>query len=319
MTRYLITGAQGLVGRYLAAEILRAEDDCAVVGIGRSERADGFFAGERRAPVPPELIPLDGRYRYLQCSLGDPALRDLVREIRPDRIFHLASALHSSPESDLLATNVAGTAALMDAAAHSGALVILGSSGSVYGEPRELPLEECHPCNPAELYGVTKLTAEHVARVKAANGAIGVVTARIFNVVGPGQSESHVCGRLALQLARRGPVLHVGSLDTTRDFIDVRDAASALLLLARRAEPGGTYNVATGRETAIRSVLSTLLEISGRAEKVELVAHAGHPAGVRRHVADIARLRALGFSPRRPLVESLRDLLRYHEAQERPG
>src|SRR5205823_8387016 len=55
--RYLITGAQGLVGRYLTARILDMEPESEVVGIGRSANADGFFthsiptyAGQGRAP-----------------------------------------------------------------------------------------------------------------------------------------------------------------------------------------------------------------------------------------------------------------------------
>ena len=313
MTRYLITGAQGMVGRYLVARILEAEPESVVVGIGRSERADGFFTGDRRAPVPDDLLRLDGRYRYVQCALGDPALRGLVREVRPDCIFHLASALHSAAESDLLATNLAGTAALMEAAAGSGALVVLGSSGSVYGEPRRLPIDESHPCNPAGLYGVTKLAAEHIARIKAAHGGMALVTARIFNVVGPGLSDSHVCAAFAGQLAARTPELQAGRLDTTRDFLDVRDLATALHLLADKGEAGTVYNVASGSETAIRSVLSVLLAVSGLAGKVEVVSRF-HPGGISRQVADISRLRALGYSPRWALVESLRDLFRYHEA-----
>src|SRR5205085_3746093 len=231
--RYLITGAQGLIGRYLAARILGAQRDAEVLGVGRSHRIDGFFthairAGDepRPAPMPAGLHAcLDGRYRYRQLSLLETgALRDLIRDFRPDCIFHLASALHTASERDLFEINVEGTASLMNALCDSPeTLLIAGSSASVYGEACALPIQESHPCRPADTYGVTKLTAEHLVRVKAERAGLPFVLARIFSVVGPGQTETHVCGRFAAQVAALAgiphPALEVGPLDPTRDFI----------------------------------------------------------------------------------------------------
>ena len=329
--RYLITGAQGLVGRYLTARILDTEPEAEVLGIGRSGSIHGFFThaistrgGRGRAPLPAQLLAsFSGRHRYQSISLLDtPRLRDLLREFRPHCVFHLASALHTASEHDLLETNIEGTASLMRAvgdAQGSGALVILGSSGSVYGEPASLPIRESDACNPADMYGLTKLAAEHVVRIHAARGGFAFVTARIFNVVGPGQSESHVCARLAAQLASvptsGHAMLEVGAIDTTRDFIDVRDVAAALLLLAQRGERGSVYNLASGRETPIHATLSELLRISGLNRQVEIVRRNDRPAGVQRHVADVSRLQRLGFSPAYSIGESLGDLFRYHRAQ----
>jgi len=98
--RYLITGAQGLVGRYLTARILELEKGAQVLGLGRSKRMDGFFThaisiagGQRRAPVPAHLLRnLDGRYRYQRLSLLETArLKETIREFQPHCIFHLAS------------------------------------------------------------------------------------------------------------------------------------------------------------------------------------------------------------------------------------
>jgi len=320
--RYLITGAQGLVGRYLTAHILETERDAQVLGIGRSDELSGFFthtvcAGgkPRRAPLPAGLVPGDG-HRYQRLSLLATAdLRRAIEELEPHCIFHLASALHAAPERELFETNIEGTASLMNAVS-AGTLLVMGSSGSVYGEAVSLPLSESQPCIPADLYGVTKLAAEQIARVKAMRGGFDFIAARIFNVVGPGQAESHVCARFAAQLsASTSPkAIGVGPLETTRDFIDVRDVAAALLLLARKGERGGTYNVASGRETPIHLVLSELLRISGLTGQVEIIAKTGQPAGVSRHFADISRLRGLGFRPAHSLSQSLQDLFAYHRS-----
>jgi GDP-4-dehydro-6-deoxy-D-mannose reductase len=324
MTRkYLVTGSQGLVGRHLTAEILRKEPGAHVLGIGRSASLPGFFTHtilvngrQQRAPVPADLS-IDGHYRYQQLSLlATDRLRDVVERFEPDCVFHLASALHTAPEHELFEANLEGTASLMNALANTKALVVLGSSGSVYGEPVSLPLAESQPCNPADLYGITKLAAEQIGRVKAARAGQGLIAARIFNVVGAGQSEAHVCGRFAAQLASepKPARLEVGPLDTTRDFIDVRDVGSALLLLAQKGTPGATYNIASGRETSIQTMLTGLLRISGLDGRLEIVPRSGQPAGVSRHFADVTRLGELGFTPTYSLKQSLESLFAYHKS-----
>lgn len=314
MKRFLVTGSQGLIGRHLTARILR--DGGEVLGIGRSPELPGSFTHRitigddaRRAPFAEDL---GDHYRYRQIPLVDGnALRQAIESYRPDCVVHLASALHTAAERELFDTNVQGTSVLVDAlAALPGARLILGSSGSVYGEPAELPIRESLPCNPADLYGVSKLAAEHVARVKAARSGLALVVARIFNVVGPGQKEDHVCGRFAAQIAAGADVVDTGPLKTTRDFIDVRDVGAALLLLARQGAPGATYNVASGREVSIREVVTTLLTVAGSSARV--VPRPGVAAGVARHVADIARLRELGFATAFSLRQSLADLHDYY-------
>jgi nucleoside-diphosphate-sugar epimerase len=327
--RYLITGAQGFVGRYLTARILEVEKDAEVVGIGRSSCIDGFFThpistrrGRRPAPLPAEtLARFTGRYHYERISLLDtPRLRAVIRDYRPHSIFHLASALHTASDRDLIETNVAGTSSLMDAVSKAqggAARVILGSSGSTYGEPASLPIREGDPCNPADMYGVTKLSAEHITRIRAERSGFAFVIARIFNIVGPGQSEEHVCARFAAQLASsatsRRPKVEVGALETTRDFIDVRDVAAALLLIAQREECGGTYNLASGRETPIQFVLSELIRVSGGIGQVEIAEKNRRSAGVRRHFGDVSRLQRLSFAPKYSISESLHDLFRYYQ------
>ena len=331
--RILITGAQGLVGRYLASRILDLEEGAQVLGIGRSAALDGLFThsistsrGPSPAPLPASLLgSFDARYRYRQVSLLDTtSLRELIREFQPHCVFHLASALSSASEHELFETNVQGTVSLMEALAagpEPKPLVILGSSGSVYGEPLSLPISESALCEPADLYGVTKLAAEHIARIHAGRSRLAVITARIFNVVGPGQAESHVCGRFAAQLAALagggGEVLEVGQLATTRDFIDVRDIAAGLLLLADKGEAGRAYNLASGRETAIQTILSELLRVSGLEGQVQIAQRSAQPGGVGRHFAEVSRLRELGFVVRYSIRESLEDVFRYYQGLRR--
>jgi nucleoside-diphosphate-sugar epimerase len=325
--RHLITGAQGLIGRHLAAHILAVDPTALVLGIGRSPRADAFFThaitargAVCRARVPHTLLQYlcSERYRYESLPLQDiGSVRGIVAQFRPDYVFHLASALHSAPASQLAATNVDGTASLLQALEGIDTRIVLGSSAAVYGRPQRLPIDETHPCVPVNEYGVSKLAAERIALREMDD----VVVARIFNVVGPGQSEDHVCGRLAAQLAwaRHGKRerFTTGPLAPTRDFIDVRDVARACVLaITNDAADGRTLNVGTGIPTSIRDVARMIADGLGKSIEPEVANK--YRAGDIRHCYADTRLaeELLGFRAEIPFELGMEDLLAWLEGRE---
>jgi nucleoside-diphosphate-sugar epimerase len=326
--RYLVTGSQGFTGRFVCAAILGADSSATLVGTGRSVERDAVFThhiswGDRRiaAPLTAQLPPLDReRYRYARCELGDAdALDFLLEQYTPDVVVHLAAALRDQPPDVLVRSNVEGTGALVRGLAklaHKPRLV-LGSSGSVYGAPASVPLTEDQRCAPNEPYAASKLAAEFVASVLANGAGIPMMTARIFNIAGPGQDERHVCGRFTAQAAaiRLGvapPQIAVGDLRPTRDFIDVRDVADAIVALAAKGTPGEIYNVGSGTETAIGDVLAMVLRAAGLDGAVNIVESYCREADAPRAYADISKLRSCGFTPRFLLQRTLDDLFAYY-------
>jgi GDP-4-dehydro-6-deoxy-D-mannose reductase len=322
----LVTGAQGFVGRWTVAEALRTGSCRSVVGLGRSPLRQGFThrvslgADQVPAPLPRELEDEMPGYRYHAIDLRDlDALVAMLRTERPSAVVHLASALRDEPFSTLFPVTVEGTLLLLRAIAESGVAVerfVLASSGSVYGVPTSLPLTETQVPAPPDLYAVSKLAAEHAGRIAAAVSGIPLVVARIFNVVGPGLDERHACARFASQLAAvacgrsSGPIV-VGDLTPQRDFIDVRDVAQGLLLLAQRGGAGVTYNVASGRATSIQAVFNELAVLTGLGEipTAQRYVRAVDPSRI---VADISRITALGYEARYTLSASLADLYAYY-------
>ena len=330
--RVLITGAQGYVGRHLVAEWLEGEGDVEIVGVGRSPRSDASYThhvhrGRARllAPLTDDLrrAARDPRYRYVSLDLHDrPALTRLIQEVRPDVVVNLAAALRDEDPDRLFQTNVGAVVALIEAIAGAGVAaprLVLGSSGGIYGRPLDgaRPIPEDAPCNPVDVHSVSKLAGEQVARILTARHGIPAVWARIFNPVGPGQDERHLCGMLAAQAVAVAagalpPTIEVGPLNTTRDFVDGRDVAAALRILAARGCPGEAYNIGSGEEHPTARVFREVLRLAGIDDRVAIVARAGRPADIPRHYADIAKLRALGYAPRHSLESSLDALVRYY-------
>jgi nucleoside-diphosphate-sugar epimerase len=295
--RYFVTGAQGFVGRYAIAHLLEEDGSAEVFGIGRSPTDDSHFThrvhwGAREVPaaLPPFLRrEPDQRYRYEIADLADPSkIRRLLKSFRPDVIVHLASGLRDDPVDHLFRTNVEGTVHLIEATVAAGVSIqriVFGSSGGIYGRSALAgePLDEDARCQPIDLYSASKLASEHVARILSEKHGLPAVWARMFNIVGPGQEERHFCGKVAAQAAAIADGLmpakiEVGDLSPTRDFLDVRDVAAALSLLARRGEPGVAYNVASGLEIAMSQVLDVALEIAGLSENTAIVTTYHRPA-----------------------------------------
>jgi GDP-4-dehydro-6-deoxy-D-mannose reductase len=249
-------------------------------------------------------------------------LADAIRRFVPTTIVHLAAGLRDDSPAELLQVNVVGTLSLLDAvecADVPAPLVLIGSSGGVYGRSTRLPLAEDAACVPIDLYSASKLAQEHVGRIVGAGRGLNVVIARLFNLIGPGQDERHACARFARQLVETSRLgesarIDVGDLSPTRDFIDVRDAASAIVLLARAGHAGNVYNVASGVETSIATLLDLTSAAVGLSQAPELARTYHRAADIPRHVGDIRKLLAIGHRPRYQLARSVCDLVEHYRA-----
>jgi GDP-4-dehydro-6-deoxy-D-mannose reductase len=199
-------------------------------------------------------------------------------------------------------------------------VVLLGSAAE-YGPvpPEALPVNEDYPAAPRSFFGASKLAQTHAAQAAAAEWNLGVVVVRPFNVIGPGLPPHYFAASLAERMMKaraagaRGDVPVVNA-DATRDFVDVRDVAHALLGLMTRAAPVAgeavLYNIASGREVPLRAVAQKLCALAGDFRAVD--AGSGHSrSGISRSCGDASRLRdAIGWGPGIGWERSVEDLWR---------
>jgi GDP-4-dehydro-6-deoxy-D-mannose reductase len=251
--------------------------------------------------------------------LDADAVQAAVREARPEAVFHLA-ALASVPYSwehprRTLRENAETTLNVLEAVRLEApdAAVVIAGSGEIYGKPERLPVDEGVPLRPRNPYAVSKAACDLLGGQYAEVHGLRVARLRAFNQAGPGQSELYVVGTLARQLAEAEltggeAVLHLGNLDSARDFTDVRDAARAQLAAAE-AQPDA-YNVCSGRAVKIRQLvelLSAAASVPVRVEVDESRLRADDPVEVR---GSAERLRSrTGWEPEIPLERTMADAL----------
>lgn len=302
MTRFLITGAAGFIGRSIAERLL--EQGHSVRGI------DNFSTGKRE-----NLEGLKG----LDFIQGD--ITDAVTVTRAcqgvDVIFHEA-ALASVPRSlaDPVSSNhanVTGTILLLEAARLAKVQrVIYAASSSVYGDTPTLPKREDMLPNPISPYAVSKLTGEYYMKSFYQVYGLETISIRYFNVFGPFQDpSSQYSGVLAKFIPRmlqgETPVIH-GDGEQSRDFTYIENVINANLLAADAPAArvaGQVFNVAMGSRISLNETVAILRKITGYSGPVEHTAE--RPGDVKHSLADISAAReALGYEPAVFLEEGLR-------------
>src|SRR5437764_1117441 len=143
-----------------------------------------------------------------------------------------------------------------------------------------------------------------------------VLRVRPFNHVGPGQAPSFVVASLARNVAeaeRKGTTgVRVGNLSAKRDFTDVRDVVAAYRRLMQAGEPGGVYNVCSGRAVSIDDIARRLLALADAELRLDVDPALLRPVDVPEVRGDPTRLvAATGWQPTVPLDQTLRDTLAY--------
>lgn len=298
--RVLVTGGAGFIGSQVTRTLLERGADVHVI--------DNLFAG-RQALVPEAAS-------FTELDIRSEELDHVVRSHAPDMIVHLA-ALHYVPYCDehpgkAFDVNVMGTRNLLTAAANVDQVerVIYTSSAAVY-PPREEPNTETSSTGPIDIYGKTKLVGEDLLQAFTEQTGKTGVTARVFNVYGPNETNPHVIPAILNQLENGTREIELGNLTPKRDFIHVRDVTRALVtLLAEFDDQYAVFNVGAGNPYSIREVVDCVREALGEDVRVVQDESRVRESDRPNLEADISRMEAeFGWEPQTDFVNGIRELL----------
>lgn len=308
--RVFVTGIAGFAGAVVASALLEAGHE--VHGLVRDAGPWPRLGG----------LPILSAALH-RGDLADGRLPELIREVAPDAVVHLA-ALSFAPAAErdpagAYQTNLGGTLAVLTGVrAHAPRARLLAvASGDMYGDVQaeELPVVEETPLRPVSVYGASKAAADLAAAQWGRAYGLDVVRARPFNHTGPGQDAAFVCSALARQLAlieagRQEPVLRVGNADPVRDFSDVRDIAAGYVALLERGRTGAAYNLCSGDGVSIAEVIALLRTHARVPVRVQSDPALRRAVDVPRIVGSHARATAdTGWSPRIALADTLAAVL----------
>lgn len=300
----VVTGVAGFIGSTLAQELLR-RGHC-VRGIDSiSDYYDQNLKYEN-------LKKLDHpNFEFIHGDLNSVDMRSLTTDA--DHIYHQAGqpGVRKSWGDDFatyVEANINGTQNLLESVKESKSLkkLVYASSSSVYGEAEGFPTAEDAATKPRSPYGVTKLAAEHLCSLYAANFGVPTVSLRYFTVYGPGQRPDMAFTRFVKAAVLDQEIVIYGDGKQVRDFTYVDDIVAANILAAEQeTTPGSVFNVAGGSSASVLEVLELLRQISGKALTIR---HERVVAGdVIRTGGETSKInKELGWSPRTRLEDGLK-------------
>ncbi|TKK90355.1 NAD-dependent epimerase/dehydratase family protein [Herbidospora galbida] len=254
--RALVTGGAGFIGSHLTDALLAQGATVTVL--------DTLTSGRR------ERLPEDVDLRQIDIT-DAPAVTAVIKELRPEVVFHLAAQIDVrasvvDPAHDS-AVNIGGTITLLEAARTVDArLVFASTGGALYGMDAPIPSDERVPPAPEAPYGTAKYCAEQYLALFNRLYGTRHIALRLGNVYGPRQDPAGEAGVISIFCGRvhegQEPIVY-GDGTQTRDYVYVGDVVTAFLA-ADASDQGGTWNIGTGRETSVLDLIKHIGQAAGR-------------------------------------------------------
>ena len=296
--KVLVTGASGFVGSNLTRKLVQKGYDVHIL-------SRPFFNKWRLTDVLPKLN------NHAVDLLEAEKLKKLIKEIKPEVIFHLAAAGIfggvSSSEKELIETNFLGTVNLINACNEIKykCFVNTGSS-SEYG-PKDKPMEETNICQPINTYGISKLAAILYGSFIAKTKNQPIIGIRLFSPFGPFDNRQRLIPFVTINALRDEEIL-LSSPKGTRDFIFVEDVVEIYLKSIDLASQfkGEIFNLGSGKETSVSEAVKTICQLTNTKSKTRWGQALPRPWDTLYWRADINKIsRCFNWKPKYSFKEGL--------------
>ena len=297
----LVTGGAGFIGSAVVPELKRSGHEIFVL--------DNLSFGKR------EFIDIADDHFFIADIRDMKEVEKAFGIANPDIVVHLA-AIHFIPYCnqhpfEAADTNIRGTMNVLDACRTIRSLrkVFFASTAAVYPICDEAVGEE-HPQLPLDIYGISKLTGEHLFKKFWLESGVDTVICRFFNAFGPNETNPHLIPEIEKQLREGMRTIRLGNLTPRRDFIHTHDMASAVSTLLLLERPGyDIFNLGRGIEYSVVEIVEAFERQLNEKITIEI-----DPARVRKvereHLlADVSKLKGVGWNPRWGIDEGIRDLI----------
>lgn len=324
----LVTGGAGYIGSHTALELLRAGHDVIVV--------DNLINSHEESLRRVEILA-GRKLRFHRVDLLDrQGLAAVFKDEPINAVIHFAAlkAVGESVAQPLryYRNNITGTLNLLEVMdEYDTRKLVFSSSATVYGDPKEMPINEEFPLAPFNPYGQTKAMGEEILRdLQRSDDRWAIAILRYFNPIGAdpsgmiGEDPNDIPNNLVPYITQVaiGRLKYLSVFGDTyptpdgtgvRDYIHVVDLAAghvrALQLLAQRSGIF-TYNLGTGRGYSVLEVVRAFERAIGRPIPYRVVDP--RPGDAATSYADPSRAgRELGWRAERDLDDMVADSWRW--------
>lgn len=302
----LVTGGTGALGFHILSNLSGTNHD--------------LFSFSNEQPQPWQKV--EGVEYLTGDLLNYKEVYEVVQKVQPTHVYHLASqssvGLSYKKPYETLNINLLGTQTLLEAIQQvtPKAKVMLLSSSEIYGrDDRQLTYlhkEEDRP-NPLTPYATSKACMEILGNQFHNAHGLHVVAVRPFHFTGPHHSRRFAIPSITYQLVKikyygAEPVIYSGSLDVSRDVVDVRDVARGMIQVLNTAESGEIYNICSGKSYTLRELVDMLVDIAGISVDFRFDPGYERSNDIPLLIGDPTKINNLGWKPMVSIEDSLTDL-----------
>lgn len=296
----LVTGGAGFIGCAVIDKLQREGDEIFVI--------DNLSFGKR------EFININDDHFFLADILDEPTIDNIFNTVRPDRVIHLA-AVHFIPycnqhpfESSNI--NIRGTIHVLNACKkYQVKKVFFASTAAVYPIYDEA-VSETHPTGPMDIYGLSKLTGEHLCNEFHLQTGVPVIICRFFNAFGPNETNPHLIPEIQNQINAGLRKIKLGNLTPKRDFIHTSDMANAVHSLMSYDSKGiDIYNLGRGIEYSVTEIVDAFSRQLGETIEIEVDETRVRKVERMHLLADVSKLKSTGWQPLIGIDEGIATLI----------
>lgn len=248
MTRVLITGSEGFIGKAVVLALEELDLDLYTLDL------------------------LNNRDKHFQSDIASADIDSIVNSIKPDVIIHLAAQVVVSesfvdPLRDL-EVNAKGTLKLVNASIKSGCknFMYIGSGGAIYDSNSEMPLTEISAERPVSPYGLTKGLGEGYVRVLSEKAGTGWSSLALSNCYGPVVDHGRGVIFQFWKAISNGETPFINGINVTRDFVHLGDVVSAIIL-ALGKPVNSRINISGGKEISLLQLYESVAKVMNSSVK----------------------------------------------------
>ncbi len=325
--KILVTGAAGFIGSAVCRHLL-AHTEHSIVALDSLTYAAGYLDITRHS--------FNERVSFEKVDIRN--LDELTRVFQvhqPNAVMHLAAESHVDRSIDgplaFIATNVVGTANLLEAAKHhwskldqvsrEGFRFHHISTDEVFGSLGTTGFfSESTPYSPNSPYSASKAGADHLVMAWHHTYGLPVVVTNCSNNYGPYHFPEKLIPLMIISALEGKPLPVYGNGANIRDWLFVEDHAEALCLVLERGSVGEKYNIGGNAERANLSVVKEICRIldelipddgGSRERLIQFVDD--RPGHDFRYAIDASKIELeLGWRPRFTFEQGLQKTVRWY-------
>ncbi len=249
--RYLIIGGAGFIGSHIVDKLCKSDHEVFVM--------DNLVSGSK------SFINRKARFVWGDIRSKEDLAR-VFKIVNLDRVINLAAQpyipeCYDDPEL-FFETNANGTLNVLNQCEMRNLPLLQYASAEEYGTQIRKINEEV-PIHPQSTYGVSKVAADYLCKVRSVETGVRTIILRQFNCYGPRETHAYVIPEIISQLNRSHHVF-LGNIHSQRDFLYVEDAANYAIELLEKGKSGETYNLGAGTLIRIDDLAKLIAHLWGK-------------------------------------------------------